>query len=317
MAVFVEMTRELSRRKNIFLFSLLCAGLLVTTGCVPASYGGGAGSQEPVNDVQYLESYGEWFDMPPYGSVWRPFVVSDWAPFSHGHWMWTNDGWAWVSYEPFGWLVYHYGFWDYRQETGWFWVPGDTWSPANVEWSTFGNYCAWAPLPPPDMSWPEPWEPFDTNVWIVVPIDNFTDDDVGRSRLTIPLPRDLAKRETVRRQPPDVKIIRQRGRKSLDPVIIRKEPVEIRTRPLAVQPRSIAPRVPIPRPPEVQPRAVAPSDTTLERMILPRNDKRKVEKYSPEILREVLAPRKASPPPEQKPAERKPDTVRTRNPLRR
>jgi len=275
---------------------------------MPASYEGSAGTQDPINDIQYLESYGEWFEMPPYGPVWHPFVVADWAPFSHGHWMWTNDGWAWVSYEPFGWLVYHYGFWDYRREIGWFWIPDDAWSPARVEWYTSGDYCAWAPLPPPDVYWPAPWEPFDTDVWIVVEIDKFTDDNVGSRGITNPLPRTLAKRESINGQPPDIRIIRERENRSLNPVMIRKEPAEIRTRPLPEQPKSVVPR---------DSGLERPRESGLERMVLPRADQRKVEKYSPEVRREVLAPRKASPPPEQKPAEEKPDSARTKTLKRR
>ncbi len=297
--MFSKIIRESSRRINLTIVSLLLAGLLIDSGCIPASYEGAA--QEPVNDVQYLESYGEWFEMPPYGIVWHPFVVWDWAPFSHGHWMWTNDGWAWVSYEPFGWLVYHYGFWDYRRDIGWFWVPGDEWSPARVEWYTFDDYCAWAPLPPPNVFWPAPWDPFETDLWIVVPIDRFTDENVGRRRITKPVPRELARRESVSsKQPPEIRVIRERSNRSLAPVTIRKEPVEILSRPPVVQSTSIAPR-----------------DSSLERMVLPRNDKRTVEKYSPEVRREVLAPRKVSPPPEQRFPERKPDSVRTKSPNRR
>jgi hypothetical protein len=298
--MFKEMPSTISRRRVASFLSLLCAGIFFETGCVPASYEGGAGAPEPINDVQYLESYGEWFEMPSYGSVWQPFVVSNWAPFYHGHWMWTNDGWAWASYEPFGWLVYHYGFWDYTRETGWFWIPGDVWSPACVEWYNFGDYCAWAPLPPPDVYWPAPWEPFDTDVWIVVDADQFTDDNVGRRRIMTPVPRELAKREFVSKQPPDIRIIRERENRSLNPVIIRKEPVEIRTRPAADRSKSVAPR-----------------DSSLQRMVLPRRETRKVEKYSPEVKREVLAPRRTSPPPEAKPSERRPDSVRTRNLRRR
>jgi hypothetical protein len=288
-AVQTVIMRTCSRRKSIVLGALLCAGLLVGSGCVPASYEGNAGSQEPVNDVQYLESYGEWFEMPPYGSVWQPFAVADWAPFYHGHWMWTNDGWAWVSYEPFGWLVYHYGFWDYHPDVGWFWIPGDVWSPARVEWYTVDDYCAWAPLPPPDVYWPAPWEPFDTNVWVVVDIDRFTDDNIGSHRITTPLPRTLATRGSVRGQPPDIRIVREREKRSLAPVTIRKEPVDIRTLPPATRLKSIAPR-----------------DSTFERMILPRSDRQKVEKYAPDVKRDVLVPKKIAPLPERKPIERKP-----------
>lgn len=306
--MLAKTVREFSRRKNIWLISLLFAGLLFEVGCVPASYEGGAGAQEPINDVQYLEDYGEWFEIPPYGMVWHPFVVSDWAPFSHGHWMWTNDGWAWVSYEPFGWLVYHYGFWDYQSDIGWFWVPGDAWSPARVEWYTTGDYCAWAPLPPPDVYWPAPWEPFDTDVWVVVEINNFTDDNVGHRRIMNPFPRELAKRDNVTGQPPDIRIVRERENRSLNPVTIRKEPVEIRTRPPADRPRPVTPR---------DSSLERPKDSSLERMVLPRTDKRKVDKYSPDVRRDVLAPKKASPVLEPRPPERKPDSARTKNLKRR
>jgi hypothetical protein len=295
--VFRTTSWKSSRSRDPLILPLVLICLFASFGCIPASYSEGA---NPVNDVQYLERYGEWFELAPYGSVWQPFVVSDWAPFSHGHWMWTNDGWAWVSYEPFGWLVYHYGFWDYQRGIGWFWVPGDAWSPARVEWYTFDDYCAWAPLPPPDVFWPAPWEPFDTDVWIVVGIDQFTDDNVGRRRIVEPRVRELAHRGAAAERGPDVRIIREREKRSLDPVVIRKEPVEIRTRPSVDQTRSVAPR-----------------DTSLQRMVLPRSDQRKVEKYSPEVRREVLAPKKASPPPEQKPAEGRSDSLRTKNPRRR
>jgi hypothetical protein len=285
--------------KGAVLGALLCAGLLVWSGCIPASYEGNAVSREPVNDVEYLADYGEWFSMPPYGSVWQPFAVADWTPFTYGHWIWTDDGWAWVSYEPFGWLVYHYGFWDFQPDVGWFWIPGDVWSPARVEWYTADDYCAWAPLPPSGVSWPAPWEPFDTDVWVVVDIDRFTDDNIGSRRITKPLPRELATRGTVREQPPDITVVRRRDKRNLPPVIIRKEPVDIRTFPPATQPRSIAPR-----------------DSTLQRMVLPRADRQKVDKYAPDVKRDVLVPKKAVPPPERKTIERTPpdQTPPDRNP---
>jgi hypothetical protein len=133
--------------------------------------------------------------------------------------------------------------------------------------------------------WPPPWEPFDTAVWIVVGIDRFTDDDVGSRRIADRLPRELAARGAGREQPPDIRIIRERENRRLDAVPIRKEPVDVRPQ------GSAAPE-----------RAAAPADSSLERMILPRDDKRKVDKYAPDVLRDVLTPRKPSPPPEQKPA---------------
>lgn len=303
--------RRRFRRREASLLVPLIAAILIGAGCAPASYDAEEDPVDGIDDVEYLESYGDWFELSPYGMVWQPSVVADWMPFSHGHWLWTADGWAWVSYEPFGWLVYNYGFWDYRSETGWFWVPGETWSPAQVQWYSSDDYAAWAPLPPPGVYWPAPWEPYGTDVWVVVGIDQFTDDDVGSRRIAERLPRELAKRGDGRERAPDIRIIRERENRRLDPVPVRREPVEFRPQPSAT--------------PE---REAAPLDSSLERMILPRSDERTVEKYEPEVRREVLKPRNPAtqpeqrrvqpperkpPPPEQKPPEQKQpaDSVRT------
>ena len=59
-----------------------------------------------------LDSAGEWVDQAPYGSVWRPNVSPDWAPYEYGRWTWEDYyGWTWLSYDPWGWGPYHYGRW--------------------------------------------------------------------------------------------------------------------------------------------------------------------------------------------------------------
>jgi hypothetical protein len=131
-----------------------------------------------------LDQYGHWINVPPYGEVWQPEVIDNWQPFTYGNWMWTNDGWAWVSYEPYGWLVFHYGFWDYQPDVGWFWIHGDQWSPARVEWIEYGDYVGWAPLPPPHVLWPRPWEHHQFHIWIIVERNRFLDDNIGRHRIT-------------------------------------------------------------------------------------------------------------------------------------
>jgi len=41
--------------------------------------------------------------------VWAPRAVAvTWRPYQVGHWVWTDDGWLWVSDEPYGWATYHY-----------------------------------------------------------------------------------------------------------------------------------------------------------------------------------------------------------------
>ncbi len=96
-----------------------------------------------------LAPYGHWIERPQYGWVWTPaHVASSWRPYQHGHWVWTVDGWAWISDEPFGWATYHYGRWYDDPDYGWGWVPGDKWAPAWVSWQEADDYVGWAPLPP-------------------------------------------------------------------------------------------------------------------------------------------------------------------------
>ena len=96
-----------------------------------------------------LGSQGTWIQSGDYGYVWQPQVDDpDWAPYTAGHWVYTDDGWTWVSDEPWGWATYHYGRWVNLDGTGWCWVPGYTWAPAWVSWRYGDGYAGWAPLPP-------------------------------------------------------------------------------------------------------------------------------------------------------------------------
>jgi hypothetical protein len=96
-----------------------------------------------------LASEGNWVQSPSYGWVWSPRSVgSDWRPYQDGNWVWSDQGWTWVSNEPYGWATYHYGRWYDDPEFGWAWVPGNDWAPAWVSWQEGGDYIGWAPLPP-------------------------------------------------------------------------------------------------------------------------------------------------------------------------
>ena len=56
-----------------------------------------------------LSPYGSWLELSSGVTVWRPhFISNTWSPYMNGQWMWTNDGWYWDSYEPFGYITYHY-----------------------------------------------------------------------------------------------------------------------------------------------------------------------------------------------------------------
>jgi hypothetical protein len=169
-------------------------------GCSAYTYGTSvsAGVENSTDDVAYLAQYGTWIDLEPYGTVWQPSVSPEWRPFTYGHWMWTDAGWTWVSYEPYGWLVFHYGNWDYDPAIGWFWIEGSEWSAAPVEWLNYDGYASWAPLPLVGREWPEPWADGGLRYWITVRDRDFDRDYVGRYGLDRPpFPRDEDRRDVL------------------------------------------------------------------------------------------------------------------------
>jgi hypothetical protein len=108
----------------------------------------GAGAVNLQSFESGLSPYGDWVSTPSYGSAWRPRVAAGWRPYYYGRWEWTNEGWLWVSEEPFGWATYHYGRWAWDAGQGWLWVPGYQWAPAWVSWRYGGDVVGWAPLAP-------------------------------------------------------------------------------------------------------------------------------------------------------------------------
>lgn len=96
-----------------------------------------------------LSPYGSWIEVDYGVIVWRPTIIrANWQPYQMGRWIWTYDGWYWDSYEPFGFVTYHYGRWYYDDYYGWLWYPDYEWAPAWVEWRYDNNYIGWAPLHP-------------------------------------------------------------------------------------------------------------------------------------------------------------------------
>lgn len=110
--------------------------------------------QGPVTDYQIfyddLSPYGTWVEYPRYGYVWMPDQVEPgFTPYATaGRWIFTDDGWTWVSDYSWGWAPFHYGRWDYDGRLGWFWVPDYEWAPAWVVWRSAPGYYGWTPLRP-------------------------------------------------------------------------------------------------------------------------------------------------------------------------
>jgi hypothetical protein len=264
------------------------------------------GSDIRMDDINYLDQYGTWIDVQPYGTVWQPSVSSDWRPFSYGHWAWTDAGWAWVSYEPYGWMVYHYGNWDYQPDIGWFWIVGSEWSPARVEWLNYDGYSSWAPLPPSGREWQDPWHTDGLRFWLVIRSRDLDRDNIGHRRIgRPPFPRD-ADRKDVAHQPPDVREFEKVSGHTVTPEPVRHDPA-----PVYMHPRNQAPpqnRPSDPRrgdyqPQETHPVTVQPNNrpadappSQFHRMVLPKSEEARVKKYSPQVAKKVMIPKNKNKP---------------------
>lgn len=133
----------------------------------PPSEGEATGDAPPVV-VGELREYGEWVDVPAYGSVWRPRVAVGWSPYVYGRWAWISPyGWTWVSNEPWGWYPYRCGYWLTDPVFGWVWSPYNAFvsvnfvfgsnryrhhnvlfRPATVRFVPEGGNVRWVPLRP-------------------------------------------------------------------------------------------------------------------------------------------------------------------------
>lgn len=175
----------------------------------PDEWDAETGLDAPLDSLEMfadLRFYGSWFDIYPYGWVWRPIVVSDWAPMTQGHWVWTIYGWMWVSYDPFGWATYNYGYWVNDFTFGWVWVPTCEWYPVRCEWLVWDDYVGWAPMPPPGVRFRDPWEEADYESWIVVPTTKFKNVEVSRYRVPPKFKAGSSER-TLRREPPQSQMV--------------------------------------------------------------------------------------------------------------
>lgn len=109
---------------------------------------------EPSSDDfnKVLSPHGSWVEVDDYGRCWRPAVAvsdPDWQPYcDDGRWVYSSDGWYWMSDYPWGWATFHYGRWFRDSRYGWCWWPDSVWAPSWVFWRYGNSYCGWAPLPP-------------------------------------------------------------------------------------------------------------------------------------------------------------------------
>lgn len=98
----------------------------------------------------YSNQYGEWVWDDYFGYVWRPFYNDyypwgNWSPYYYGNWTYLNGQLFWVPSEPWGWVPYHLGLWQWDKKKGWIWIPGSAFAPAWAVWDFYFGYYSWRP----------------------------------------------------------------------------------------------------------------------------------------------------------------------------
>lgn len=107
--------------------------------------------------------YGTWIYDDYLGYVWRPnyndtYPNGSWQPYFYGQWISSAGQMYWVPGEPWGWVPYHLGIWQWDAKKGWFWIPGSAFAPAWVDWAIFqGHSFAWRPWSIWDWAWDDPF----------------------------------------------------------------------------------------------------------------------------------------------------------------
>lgn len=100
----------------------------------------------------FSSRYGEWLWDDICGYVWRPFLNDGqypwggWQPYYYGRWADVQGRMYWVPDEPWGWIPYHLGIWQWDAKKGWFWIPGSFFAPAWADWEFYFGYYGWRPL---------------------------------------------------------------------------------------------------------------------------------------------------------------------------
>ncbi len=231
-----------------------------------------------------LAAYGQWFEVPTYGVVWQPsttYLSPTWQPYTLGSWFYTDVGWTWISDEPFGWAVYHYGRWIYFANFGWCWVPDLEWGPSWVSWVVAESHIGWAPLPP-GTSFSTSKRRISTGFvadlgpahYCFVPVHDFgaprintvvvdRSQNISIIQNTVNVTNIIRSGDTIINQGPSFENIRTHSRYPIRTARLERRPVDaITSRPVRVEPDRI--QVEIPTLPESQSRLRWPRSVQIE-----------------------------------------------------
>lgn len=125
-----------------------------------------------------LDGNGQWQYAPTYGYVWTPtVVVSSWAPYTVGRWVWIRGSHVWIAHDPWCWAPSHFGRWIVVPSLGWSWVPPSFgaayWGPGYVGWIVSPAAIAWVPLAPGEIYYGYGYYgPWSVNINTVVNVTN-------------------------------------------------------------------------------------------------------------------------------------------------
>jgi hypothetical protein len=131
-----------------------------------------------------LDGNGQWQYASSYGYVWTPTaVVSTWAPYTVGRWVWVRGSYVWIAYDPWCWAPSHFGRWIVVPSLGWSWVPPAVgaayWGPGYVGWVVTPTAVAWVPLAPGEIYYGYgSYGPWSRNITTVVNVTNVVNNRV-------------------------------------------------------------------------------------------------------------------------------------------
>jgi hypothetical protein len=187
-----------------------------------------------------LDNYGGWANISGYGNVWKPYAKGNWQPYLDGQWVWTDQGWMWDSNEPFGWIVYHYGYWQFTEKDRWFWIPGYDWAPARVwwycshgyagnfvtlleykdgfvDWEHSNDFIGWTPAPSPDAEINLIYDKnYVSKLWVFIREQNFVGQNAFEFRKTSKLPDIAELHSSDNRHAPEIKYIEYVSHSKID-----------------------------------------------------------------------------------------------------
>lgn len=174
--------------KNVFLSVVLGAALVVA---LPLADRGATAHAQSVTFAYFqtsLAPHGRWVVAGSYGEVWVPAGVPvGWQPYTAGRWEYTDYGWTWISFDPWGDIPYRYGTWTRIRHHGWVWIPGYVWAPAWVTWRYSDAHIGWAPVPPSlvitAIGYAGPPVVVERDYFVFVPATRFVRVDVRSARI--------------------------------------------------------------------------------------------------------------------------------------